>query len=128
MSNYKILIIDDDVAVSTMVKCTLEHKYDVATTTSALSAFKYLSDNKVDLILLDINMPQMNGIEALGEIKKRHPDITVIMLTAYASDENKNKAGMLGAYGFITKPFDVDEFREYVDRVFSQNVNSERIK
>lgn len=126
MSNPKILIIDDDVSVSTVVKITLEDTYDVATTTSARSAFKYLSENKVDLVLLDIKMPRINGIDALREIKKMQPDTDVIMLSAYASVENRNMARQLGAYGFITKPFDVDEFREYIDNVLSRSGDHER--
>ena len=121
MSNQKVLIIDDDVSVSTVVKLTLEDKYDVATTTCALSAYKYLSEDRVDLVLLDIKMPRVNGIEALLEIKKRHPETVVVMMTAYASDDNVRNAMNLGAYGFIRKPFDVDELRTYVDKVLSGN-------
>ena len=121
MFNQAILIVDDDIVVGTMIRFALEDKYCVATTTSAVSAFEYLSNKKVDLILLDVKMPHINGIEALEEINKIHPDVDVIMMTAYASNENKAKAKMLGTYGFITKPFDLDELREYVDRVLSQN-------
>jgi len=119
--NREILIVDDDIVVGTMLRFAVEDKYSVATTTSAVSAFKYLSNKKVDLILLDIRMPHINGIEALEEINKIDPDVDVIMMTAYISNENKAKAKMLGVYGFIPKPFDLDELREYVDRVLSQN-------
>jgi len=71
--------------------------------------------------LLDIKMPRVNGIEALLEIKKRHPETVVVMMTAYASDDNVRNAMNLGAYGFIRKPFDVDELRTYVDKVLSGN-------
>lgn len=120
MSDRKILIVDDDVAVNTVVKITLQDIYDVVTTTSALSAIKYLDQFKADLVILDINMPGMNGIEALGEIKKRHPEMTVLMLTAYASHDNIQKAKILGACGFIIKPFDVNHFRSYVHKVLSK--------
>jgi DNA-binding NtrC family response regulator len=119
LSSQKILIVDDDVAVSTVVKMTLEDKYDIASTTSAKSALKYLSEYSVDLILLDIKMPNMNGIDALEEIKKRHPEIIVVMLTGYASDENIEKGKTLGAHGFISKPFDVQELRIYIDSVLN---------
>ncbi len=118
MSSKKILIIDDDVAVSTVVKIALDDTYDVATTTSALSAFKYLAKNRIDLILLDINMPEMNGMEALREIKNTHPEIIVIMFTAYASKIHMTVAKSLGAHGYINKPFDVNELQEYVDKSF----------
>jgi len=118
--NQKVLIVDDDIVVGTMIRFALEDKYSVATTTGAVSAFEYLSNKKVDLILLDVKMPNINGIEALEEINKIDPDVDVIMMTAFTSNENKAKAKMLGAYGFITKPFDLDELREYVDRVLLQ--------
>ena len=121
MSTEKILIIDDDISVSTVVKLALEGKYDVAVTTSASSAYKYLSEYKIDLVLLDIKMPKINGIEALREIRSKHPDIIVIMLTAYASTDNIKQAKILGAHKFISKPFEIDELRSYVDRVLSQN-------
>jgi len=119
--NQKVLIVDDDIVVGTMLRFALEDKYNVATTTSAVSAFEYLSNKKVNLILLDIKMPHINGIEALEEINKIDPNVDVIMMTANLSNENKAKAKILGAYGFITKPFDLNELREYVDRALSKN-------
>jgi len=125
LSERKILIVDDDVAVGSVVKLTLQDRYDVATTTCALSALKYLTGCRVDLILLDIKMPRINGLEALAEIKKRHPGTVVIMMTAYASDENILKAMTLGAYGFISKPFEIEELRSYIDRALSSVCSTE---
>lgn len=122
MQSQKILIVDDDIAVGTVVKIALEDTYDVATTTSAMTAYKYLSECHVDLILLDIKMPRINGIDALREIKKNYPNILVIMLTAYASRDNIQKAELLGAYGVISKPFEIDELRTYISRVLSGNI------
>lgn len=112
----KILVIDDEASTAYSIKAVLEDRHDVATATSALRAFKYLTEHKVDLILMDIKMPRINGIEALGKIKKSHPGIIVIMLSAYASEDNKDKAMTLGAQGFISKPFDVNELRDIVDK------------
>jgi DNA-binding NtrC family response regulator len=115
LTRRKILIVDDDQSVRTVVKIALEDTYDVTATASAISALQYLSEHKVDLVVLDINMPGMCGIEALGEIRKRHPEIAVVMLTAYASRENMQKAASFGAYGFILKPFDLDSLLNYID-------------
>lgn len=120
MSENKILIIDDDRAVSTGVKMTLEDKYDVATSDSASDAFDHLAANKVDLVLLDIKMPVMNGLEALKEIKKRYPETTVVMLTAYPTEDNVRRSMELGANGFLSKPFELDELRAYVDKSLSK--------
>ncbi len=116
MISQKILIIDNEIPITEVVKAVLKDRYDVATTTSALSAFKFMAENRVDLVLLDIRMPQVNGIEALKTIKERHPDVIVIMLTAYDSDENREKAMSLGAYCFIIKPFNIDELRGNVEQ------------
>ena len=119
MSENKILVVDDDRAVSTGVRITLEDKYDVATADSAPDAFNHLANHKVDLVLLDIKMPHMNGIEALKVIMKRHPDTKVVMLTAYPTEENIQKAWESGANGFLSKPFAVDELRAFVEKAIS---------
>jgi DNA-binding response OmpR family regulator len=120
MSNHKILVVDDDRAVSMGVRISLEDKYDVATEDSASGAFSHMARNKVDLVLLDIKMPVMNGISALKEIRKRHPETSVVMLTAYPTDKNMQKSWDAGADGFLTKPFDLDELRKFVDRTLSK--------
>ena len=120
MSEHKILVVDDDMSVSTAVRITLEDKYDVATVYSAADAFKHLDNHKVDLVLMDIKMPEMNGLEALKEIRKRHPGANVVMLTAYPTEENMQKAWESGAKGFLSKPFELDELRSFVDHSLSK--------
>lgn len=70
-------------------------------------------------------MPQIKGIEALQEIKQIQPDTDVIMITAHASEENITAAKALEVHGFIVKPFDVNELRNYVDMVLSRKVDCE---
>lgn len=120
MSENKILIVDDDRAVSTGVKMTLEDKYDVATSDSASDAFDHMAKHKVDLVLLDIKMPWMSGLEALKKIRERYPEITVVMLTAYPTEDNVRRSMELGANGFLSKPFELDELRAYVDKSLSE--------
>ena len=116
MSDNKILVVDDDKAVSAGVKMTLEEKYDVSTVESAIDAFDHLANNKVDLVLLDIKMPHMNGLEALETIREKYPEVPVVMLTAYPSEKNIQSSRALGAQGLLAKPFEVDELRDYVDK------------
>jgi CheY-like chemotaxis protein len=63
-------------------------------------------------VLSDINMPGMDGLELLGEIKQRRPDLAVMMVTAYGDDERRRRARELGAIEFITKPVDFDRLKE----------------
>ena len=120
MHANKILVVDDDSAVSTVVKFTLEDRYEVATAPSASDAYNYLANHKVDLVLMDIRMPEINGLEALKEIRKRHPETSVVMLTAYPTEETMQKAWDLGAKGFLSKPFELEELRSFVDNALSE--------
>ena len=63
-------------------------------------------------VLSDINMPGMDGLELLGEIKQRCPDLAVLMVTAYGDDERRRRARELGAFEFITKPVDFEQLKE----------------
>jgi CheY-like chemotaxis protein len=63
-------------------------------------------------VLSDINMPGMDGLQLLGEIKQRRPDLPVMMVTAYGDDERRRRAAELGAVEFITKPVDFDQLKE----------------
>ena len=63
-------------------------------------------------VLSDINMPGMDGLELLGEIRQRRPNLPVMMVTAYGDDERRRRARELGAFEFITKPVDFDQLKE----------------
>src|SRR5689334_20946980 len=63
-------------------------------------------------VLSDINMPSMDGLQLLGEIKLRRPDLPVMMVSAYGDDERRRRAAELGAVEFITKPVDFDQLKE----------------
>lgn len=79
---------------------------------SALELLESFNNREEYLILTDINMPQMNGIELLKEIKKRYPELKVIMITAYGDDYSFSMAKDLGADDYFTKPLQFDLLRE----------------
>jgi len=110
-----ILIVDDEIAIREVIWFVLKDKYAVATAAGAEEALQYLSDNHVDLVLLDIKMPKIDGITAFKEIKKRHPETQVIFITAHVTPELSQDVLTRGAYGFIMKPFDNDELVRFVD-------------
>ncbi len=111
MSDIKILIVDDEEDYAETMEFWLMAKgYDVSTVPSGMAAIEYLKNNPLpNIVFLDILMPGMDGIETLTEIRKMHPKLPVIMVTAYASDERKGAAKQMGANGFFAKADDFSQ-------------------
>lgn len=105
--NEIILVVDDDSANLMLAQKILGKEYRIAAANSGMAAFKYLERNKPDLILLDINMPQMNGFEAFEKMKENeeYENIPVIFLTADNSVETETRCFQAGAIDFVGKPF-----------------------
>ena len=105
-----ILIVDDEQDLLQLLKRSLEPDLScrVKTASNGDAALKYLGADAFDLVLADIKMPGMNGLELLEYIKKDTPDLTVVMMTAHGDIEMAVQAMKSGAYDFITKPFDHD--------------------
>jgi len=112
VAKSKILIVDDEVSMREFLEIMLSKEgYKVSSSGSGKEALKMLNDTIYDLIVSDVQMPGMNGIELLRNVKEVCPDTAVIMITAYASTESGVEAMKAGAYDYITKPFKVDEIR-----------------
>ena len=122
MSKERILIVDDEESIREFLEIMLRReKYEVATASSAKKALKILEKENFDMVITDIQMPEMNGIELLGKIKDTDPDTVVIMVTAYGSTESAVEAMKLGAYDYITKPFKIDELKIIIKNALSAN-------
>jgi DNA-binding NtrC family response regulator len=105
----KILVVDDEAEVVRLLQDFLTSKgYEVATALNGLEALAKVREMKPDIVLLDIIMPGMGGIDTLKEIKKIDPTIAVIMVTAVVDEELANRAVKLGAFDYITKPINID--------------------
>jgi response regulator RpfG family c-di-GMP phosphodiesterase len=105
----KILVIDDELAPRESIRMVLKDQYDVYTASGALEGLDMMEQDPVDLIVMDIKMPKMDGITALQEIKKKYPDTEVILLTAFASLDTARDAIRFGAFDYLIKPFDKDD-------------------
>ena len=104
----KILVVDDEYEVVRLLQKFLKSKgYDVDTATSGAEAIEKVRTGKPQMVLLDIIMPRMGGLDTLKEIKKIDPDVAVIMVTAVIDEELVKRALELGAYDYITKPIDL---------------------
>lgn len=105
-SKPTILICDDEEGVRESFKLILEDRYQLHLVKNGIEALDALKSLKPDLMLLDIKMPKMHGMEILKEIKKILPKLPVVIVTGYQSDEMAQEAKRLGAAAFISKPFD----------------------
>lgn len=110
MAGSRVLVIDDQVSLAKSVQRLLgRFKIDVSLAHSGKEGLEILGKEPVDVVLLDIQMPEMDGIEVLTEIRKRWTDIPVIMMTGFATIETAVQAMKKGAFDFIQKPFDPDD-------------------
>lgn len=100
-----ILIVDDEKNIRRSVEMILQNEeYSVFVAENGMDALSAVRDKKVDLIFLDLLMPEMNGIETLKQIKQTDPDVIIVMMSGHGSIENAVEAVKLGAYDFIEKP------------------------
>ncbi len=110
MDDYRVLLVDDETEyLETLVKRMRKRGLDVTGVGSAEDALEWLGRNPVDVVVLDVRMPKMDGIQALREIKKVHPMAEVIMLTGHASVEVAIEGMELGAFDYLMKPMDFDD-------------------
>jgi DNA-binding response OmpR family regulator len=110
----KILVVDDEIEACNALKEFLEVKgYEVYTAQDGKTALDQVQELRPQLVLLDMIMPGMHGMEVLQEIKKTDPEIGVIMVTVVTDEAQAKKALDLGAYDYITKPVDLN----YLDTV-----------
>jgi len=106
----KILIIDDEKEICESMKMILDYEgYETNYSTSPVQGLKVLEENPPLCLLLDIQMPEMNGFEVLKRVKESSPSVSVIIISAHGSVENAVKATRLGAFDFIEKPIDRDK-------------------
>ncbi len=111
-----ILIVDDDIAHRTMLRILLDWDYEIFEADDGSTAIEKLVDNSFDLVIMDIRMPKVSGLEALDTIKTLKPAIPVVMMTAYWSDQVADEARKKGAFDYLSKPFDFDRLRQTIER------------
>ncbi len=121
MEKSRILVVDDE----TIARENLEHilrkdGYDVVTADSGTAALKKLANTEFDLVMTDLKMKQVDGMEVLARTKEQYPDTEVVMLTAYATVATAIEAMQRGAYHYIPKPYKIDEVRMVVGRALEK--------
>ena len=114
----KILIVDDEPDMLKLLSMTIQRKapYQVTTTNNPVEALELVKGGGFDLIISDLKMPGLDGIELLDAVKRLNPDIPVILMTAYGTIESASEAMEKGGFDFITKPFRIDQILFTIDR------------
>ncbi len=126
-----ILLVDDEEMVVTSIKSflTLETDYEVVAFTSPKEALEFVRKTKVDLVISDYLMPDIDGIEFLGLVKNIQPEATRILLTGYADKENAIKAiNDVGLYQYIEKPWENDDLRLIIRNGLEKRILLKRLE
>ena len=130
MNGFKVLFVDDEIDfLETLLKRMKKRGVDVTGVGSGEEALSFLNTNQVDVVVLDVKMPGMDGIETLREIKRRHPLVEVIMLTGHANLEVAIEGMELGAFDYLMKPMDIDELLYKVEDAYkSKSLHEQKIR
>lgn len=114
-----LLLIDDETWFLESLKEILADEYDVITAAGGKEGVQKYLDNRVDLILLDLAMPEMDGIEVLQRVREVNPWIPVIIMTGHSTIERAETAASLGVQGYIKKPFDSEVLKEKIKEILA---------
>ncbi len=129
MKSGRILVVDDDASMRRVIEFTLAEHYQVRVAENGTQALESLATEPADLVITDVRMPSMDGMELLRRIRQDFPDVLVILLTAYGSIDAAVEAVKSGAYDYLTKPFNPEELKLVVSKalehrsVVEENLN-----
>ncbi|WP_236021463.1 response regulator [Geomesophilobacter sediminis] len=118
----RILVVDDEEnARIGLSRLLAKEGFQVDCVANGFEALNYLREQEVNLIVTDINMPEMNGIAFLKELNRSYPQSNVIMITAYGGVESYIEAMNLGAFEYINKPVKIDELKSILKKIFKED-------
>lgn len=127
LANERVLIVDDEKNIVSSLKDILNDEgYEVSVAEDGLGALKMIQSDPPDLVLLDIWLPGMDGIEVLKTVKTYHPEIEVLIMSGHGTIDTAVQATKLGAFDFIEKPFSLDQLTESVESVFKEKKKNQR--
>ncbi|MEA1980734.1 MAG: response regulator [candidate division Zixibacteria bacterium] len=132
MTNYddkpSVLVVDDDETIREMISKILSlNGFQVVLASDGFEALNLLEQNRIQIVITDMKMPEMDGMELIGLIKKSYPDIKNIVMTAFGDIYTIKDAMMKGADDYITKPFNSHEINIIVERAY-WNITPQKIK
>ena len=130
MEELRVLVVDDeDDFRETFLKRLQKRNLDISGAESGEKALELLDNHLFDVVILDVKMPGMGGVETLREMKRKRPLMEVIMLTAHASVESGIEGMKLGAFDYIMKPADIDELMDKMRQAYEKkSIHEEKIR
>jgi DNA-binding NtrC family response regulator len=130
VGDFEVLLVDDEVEfLETLLKRMKKRDVNVLGVRSGEEALGLLEQHLVDVVVLDVKMPGMDGIQTLRELKRQHPIVEVIMLTGHASLEVAIEGMELGAFDYLMKPVDIDELLYKVEDAYkNKSLQEEKIR
>ena len=127
-NNYMVMVVDDEESVRKLLSAVLQREgYQVVCAASGEEALSKFKTVQPDLIIMDIRMPNIDGITAFKEMRQLCPNVTVILMTAYAAIETAVEAIKLGAFDYLIKPFDIEEVKLLTNRAMQLQTMTEKI-
>ena len=125
MKKFKLLLVDDEKEfIQTLSERLKMRNLESNTVFDGEQAISFVKENEPDVIVLDIKMPGINGIEVLRQVKKAYPEIQVIILTGHGTDKDKEKAGDYGAFDYLEKPVDVDKLADRIKVAYREKIEN----
>jgi len=127
MATFRVLIVDDELdLLETLVKRLKRRGIDATGIDSGIKALALLEEEQFDVVILDVRMPGMDGIETLKEMKKKRPLMEVIMLTGHGSVESGVQGMQYGAFDYVMKPANIDELLEKIQEAYQRKTLHEK--
>ena len=109
-----LLIVDDDIAHRTMLRILFDWEYEVIEADDGFTAIDKIRERSFDLVIMDVRMIKLSGVDALVRIKALKPATPVVMMTAYWTETAADEACQKGAYDYLAKPFDFDHLKQTI--------------
>lgn len=126
MADLRILIVDDQRGIRSMLKIVFaEEGYEVTTAANGLEALEKIRAKPPHLVLMDVKMPVMDGIQALKEIRKAYTNLPVVIMTAYAEIGKKEQALNLDVADWLYKPLDIEELKQKIRKLLEADCNKD---
>lgn len=123
----KVFVVDDEPSVCKSLKKTLQEDFEVAAFTSSADCLKNIEKERCDLLIADVKMPQMNGLDLLDEVKRIMPELPVLLISGYGDIPMAVKAIKKGAYDFLLKTFSQELLLSEVKRVLKKSLNGKSV-